>query len=168
MPSSKATPTVCPFLKEDNCGHVDSGDVIRAKQQPTEELQRTEEYTKADNRLRPNLRPLRRWNEAGCEPVRACVFESRVKYFESAARWLLSVSMSEAAYQGTKLGATNLKAPRSKLPTGGTEWKLRLIMMVLVRASDHRTGPVYAATTSITHAGRGRPRCPFVGPRMTP
>ncbi len=37
---------------------MDSGDVIRAKQQPTEELQRTEEYTKADNRLRPNLRPL--------------------------------------------------------------------------------------------------------------
>ncbi len=36
----------------------DSGDVIRAKQQPTEELQRTEEYTKADHRLRPNLRPL--------------------------------------------------------------------------------------------------------------
>jgi hypothetical protein len=44
---------------EDNCGHVDTGDVIRAKQQPTEELQRTEEHTKADNRLRPNLRPLR-------------------------------------------------------------------------------------------------------------
>ncbi len=37
---------------------MDSGDVTRAKQQPTEELQRTEEYTKADNRLRPNLRPL--------------------------------------------------------------------------------------------------------------
>ena len=29
---------------------MDSGDVIRAKQQPTEELQRTEEYTKADKR----------------------------------------------------------------------------------------------------------------------
>ncbi len=40
---AKAKQTVCPF-KKDNCGHVDSGDVIRAKQQPTEELQRTEEY----------------------------------------------------------------------------------------------------------------------------
>jgi hypothetical protein len=37
------------------------------------------------------------WNEADCKPVRACVFESRVKYFESAVRWLLSVSTSEAA-----------------------------------------------------------------------
>ena len=47
----------CPF-KKDSCGHVDSGDVIRAKQQPTEELQRTEEYTKADNGLSHNLAPL--------------------------------------------------------------------------------------------------------------
>ena len=46
---------VCPF-KKDSCGHVDSSD---AKQQPTEELQRTKEYTKADNRLRQNLRPPR-------------------------------------------------------------------------------------------------------------
>ena len=55
---SQSQAPVCPF-KRDNNGHVDSGDVIRAKQQPTEELQRTEEYTKAVNRLRPNLRPLR-------------------------------------------------------------------------------------------------------------
>ena len=58
MIESQSQAPVCPF-KKDSCGHVDSGDVIRAKQQPTEELQRTEEYTKADNRLRPNLRPLR-------------------------------------------------------------------------------------------------------------
>jgi hypothetical protein len=61
MIESQSQAPVCPF-KKDNCGHVDSGDVIRAKQQPTdsEELhwQRTEEYAKADNRLRPNLRPL--------------------------------------------------------------------------------------------------------------
>jgi hypothetical protein len=57
---SQSQAPVCPF-KRDNYGHVDSGDVIRAKQLPTEKLQRTEEYTnlKADNRLRPNLRPLR-------------------------------------------------------------------------------------------------------------
>ena len=30
----------CPF-KKDSCGHVDNGDVVRAKQQPTEQLQRT-------------------------------------------------------------------------------------------------------------------------------
>ena len=47
----------CPF-KKDSCGRVDSGDVIGTKQQPTDELQRTKEHTKADNRLRPNLRPL--------------------------------------------------------------------------------------------------------------
>jgi hypothetical protein len=58
MIESQSQAPVCPF-KRDNYGHVDSGDVIRAKQQPTEKLQRTEEYTKADNRLRPNLRPLR-------------------------------------------------------------------------------------------------------------
>ena len=59
MIESQSQAPVCPF-KKDSCGHVDSGDVIRAKQQPTEELQRTEEYTKADYRLRPNLGPLHR------------------------------------------------------------------------------------------------------------
>ena len=59
MESQSHADSLSFYCKKDNCGHVDSGDVIRAKQQPTEELQRTEEYTKADNRLRPNLRPLR-------------------------------------------------------------------------------------------------------------
>ncbi len=59
MIESQSQSPVCPFKKDNSgCGHVDSGDAIRAKQQPTEELQRTEEYTKADNRLRPDLRPL--------------------------------------------------------------------------------------------------------------
>ena len=47
MESQRKLP-VCPF-KKDSCGHVDSSD---AKQQPTEELQRTKEYTKANYSLR--------------------------------------------------------------------------------------------------------------------